>query len=229
MQTFLLTNDDGMDAPGLLALEKAVRPLGRLVILAPATPQSGISHRVSIWDTVEVREEKNNRFRVYGTPADCVRIGLNQIVPEADFVLSGINIGANLGYDIYLSGTVAAAREAAFQGKPAMAFSQYIAAGQKPDWDAACKILAVLLPEFMDIPFGPLDFFNINLPQAQAGSGKIPEWEPAFPETTPYDTCVLSDPGRYAYTADMHTRPRPAGSDVDICFSGKVSFSRLKP
>ncbi|TWI70728.1 5'-nucleotidase /3'-nucleotidase /exopolyphosphatase [Desulfobotulus alkaliphilus] len=228
MKTFLLTNDDGMDAPGLKALEEAVRPLGRLVVLAPAHPQSGISHRVSIWDTVDVIPEGVDRFRVFGTPADCVRIGLREIVPEADYVLSGINIGANLGYDIYLSGTVAAAREAAFQGKPAMALSQYIAAACKPDWDAARETLHALLPEFLAMPLKSLEYMNINLPQASGKPGNIPQWQSGWPETTPYDTCIRVDDQRYAYTADMHARPRPAGCDVDVCFSGRVSFTRLR-
>lgn len=227
MKTFLITNDDGMDAPGLAALEAALRPIARVVILAPDSPQSGISHRVSLWETVQVVEEGKNRYRISGTPADCVRIGLSHIVPEADCVFSGINIGANLGYDIYLSGTVAAAREAAFQGKPAMALSQYIAANSQPNWEAARILLNNLVPEFLNLPIKKGEYLNINLPQTSPLQTKIPEWHFCHPEKTPYDTCIRIHSQQYAYTADIHARPRPAGSDVDVCFSGDVSVSRL--
>ena len=226
MKTFLLTNDDGMDAPGLEALEAALRPLARVVVLAPAHPQSGISHKVSLWEPGDVVSEGKDRFRVSGTPADCVRIGLRQIVPEADFVFSGINIGANLGYDIYLSGTVAAAREAAFQGRPAMALSQYIAS-EKTDWQAATRILHHLLPELLEISLEKGEFFNLNLPDASILQTKIPDWQFCPPEKTPYDTCIRLNHQQYAYTTDIHARPRPPGSDVDVCFGGQIALTRL--
>lgn len=224
MQTFLLTNDDGMDAPGIHALKNALQSFGRVVMVAPADVQSGISHKVSIWSEIDVIPEGPDRYRVYGTPADCTRIGLTQLVPEADMVFSGINIGANLGYDIYLSGTVAAARESAFHGVPAIAISQYLSPDTNTSWQTACDRLIAALPRLMDEKLSPGEFLNVNLPKTSAETPKI---RFATPERTPYDTCVAIGKNRFAYQADIHSRPRPAGSDVDVCFSGDIAVSRL--
>jgi len=98
---FLLTNDDGIEAPGLDALLSATRSLGDPIVVAPAGPQSGVSHAVTWRDGVRIESRGDNRFAIHGTPADCVRLGLLKIAPEADWILSGINHGSNLGADIY--------------------------------------------------------------------------------------------------------------------------------
>ena len=224
MTTFLLTNDDGIDAAGIQALEAALLPFGTVVTVAPATVQSGISHRVSIWEDVQVDALSDNRFRVHGTPADCTRIGLSMICPEADWVFSGINIGANLGYDIYLSGTVAAAREAAFQGRPAVALSQYIGRNWTPDWHAATRCIRTRLPEILDTPLETGEFLNLNLPRI---ADTDPEIRASIPERTPYDRCVKRKDGIFGYEADIHTRPAPEGTDVAVCFGGAISKSLL--
>lgn len=227
MKNFLVTNDDGMDARGIKILTEVLSTLGRVVVAAPARACSGISHQVTAWEPIQIVEEEKDRYRVYGTPADCVRMGLRQFLPEADFVFAGINLGANLGYDTYLSGTVAAAREAAFHGKPAMAVSQYIAAHGKPSGGKAREILQKILPGLMAIPMETGEFFNINLPQAHAASEEVPPWEWGYMETSPYDISVQAGENLYAYKANIHKRPRPSGSDVDICFGGKISVTRF--
>lgn len=108
----LLTNDDGIDADGLHALLTAVRGLGEPVVVAPAGPQSGVSHAVTTDGPVRVEPRGDGRFAVRGTPADCVRVVLHRLCPDAGLVLSGINHGGNLGADVYYSGTVVAVREA---------------------------------------------------------------------------------------------------------------------
>src|SRR6187401_227730 len=108
---FLLTNDDGIDAPGLEALISAARTLGEPVVVAPAGPQSGVSHAVTWHGGVRIESRGDERYAIHGTPADCTRLGLLRVVPDATWVLSGINHGANLGADVYYSGTVAAVRE----------------------------------------------------------------------------------------------------------------------
>jgi 5'-nucleotidase len=108
----LLSNDDGIDAPGLAALFDAAREFGEAVIVAPAGPQSGVSHAVTFERAVRLEERSPTHFALHGTPADCARLGLLRVVPDAKWVLSGINHGANLGADVYYSGTVAAVREA---------------------------------------------------------------------------------------------------------------------
>ena len=114
----LLTNDDGIDAPGLEALLNAARAFGDPVIVAPAGAQSGVSHRVTWQEGVRIEPRGAKRFAIHGTPADCTRLGLLKLVPEAKWVLSGINHGANLGADMHYSGTVAAVREAVLHGWP---------------------------------------------------------------------------------------------------------------
>src|SRR5262249_26291514 len=126
LMRFLLTNDDGVDAPGLKVLFVAAEPLGDAVVVAPAEHHSGCSHQVTTRQPLRVAEHAARRFAVDGTPADCVRVALHALAPAAEWVLSGINAGGNLGADVYVSGTVAAAREAVLHGRPAVAVSQYL-------------------------------------------------------------------------------------------------------
>src|SRR5262245_53768028 len=120
----LLTNDDGIDAPGLRALLAAAQPLGEPVVVAPARAHSGCSHRVTTDGPFRVAARPDG-FAVEGTPADCVRVALHDVAPDIAWVLSGINAGGNLGADVYHSGTVAAVREAVLHGLPGVALSQY--------------------------------------------------------------------------------------------------------
>ena len=101
----LVTNDDGIDAPGIASLANLVADLGKTTVVAPAEPQSGIGHQVTAYDPIRVEQDSDTCYRVHGTPADCSRIGLTEIVPDADWVIAGINHGGNLG-----SGSVRARR-----------------------------------------------------------------------------------------------------------------------
>jgi 5'-nucleotidase len=121
----LLTNDDGIGAPGLGALARELARWGRVVVIAPESARSGCSHQVNTAHPIRVRKLDGDRYATDGTPADCVRLGLSCLAPDANWVVAGINAGGNLGVDVYLSGTVAAVREGALFGKYAIAFSQY--------------------------------------------------------------------------------------------------------
>ncbi len=123
-----LTNDDGIRAHGLRCLYAALRDAGHSVrVVAPVTEQSAVGHAITVRDPLRVRQYIENGFTgigVSGTPADCVKLGISVLLDEEpDIVISGINAGANVGPDIMYSGTVAAAREAAAMGYPAMALS----------------------------------------------------------------------------------------------------------
>ena len=122
----LLSNDDGIAAPGLAALLAAARDFGEPVVVAPAGPQSGVSHMITWEKGVCLEPRGADTFAVHGTPADCARLGLFSVAPDAAWVLSGINHGGNLGADVYYSGTVAAVREAVLNGWPGIAFSHYL-------------------------------------------------------------------------------------------------------
>src|SRR5205085_713736 len=161
---FLLTNDDGIDAPGLEALHAAARELGTVSVVAPAAGHSGCGHRVTTETGIRVLEVSPGRFAVEGTPADCVRVGLHELAPEANWILSGINAGGNLGADVYHSGTVAAVREAALHGRAGIALSQYRRRGIEFDWHRATILVLPVLRELLMRPLSPGAFWNVNLP-----------------------------------------------------------------
>jgi len=171
---FLITNDDGIEAAGLNALLEAAQNFGEATIVAPAEPQSGVSHAVTWHEGVRIeprgdnRQSGSDRFAIHGTPADCIRLGLLHLVPDANWVLSGINHGANLGADVYYSGTVAAVREAILHGWPGIAFSHY-RKGAEFDWPRATRWITPLLRELLGKKVEPGLFYNVNLPLLPAG------------------------------------------------------------
>ncbi|MFC1886216.1 5'/3'-nucleotidase SurE, partial [Thermodesulfobacteriota bacterium] len=160
----ILTNDDGIDAPGLETLHSIIQQIGTVVVVAPEQPQSWVSHRVTTHSPIRVMEVGKDRFMVNGTPADCSRIALKKIVPDASWIFSGINPGANLGSDVYNSGTVASAREAAILGCSAVAISQYIAKGHQIQWDTTLHHAQPIIRMLTDLTLEPGHFWNVNLP-----------------------------------------------------------------
>jgi 5'-nucleotidase len=135
----LLTNDDGIDAAGIRHLADVLTPLGRLLVVAPADCRSCCSHSITTGRHVSVEQLDDDWYRVAGYPADCVRIALSHLGLRPDVVISGINHGANVGLDIWTSGTIAAAREASFHGLPAVAISQYLHQGIEPCWVTSAR------------------------------------------------------------------------------------------
>ena len=125
----LVTNDDGIDAPGLKALTEVMNKIGEVVVIAPDRPQSGMGHAITINSPLYLREIKNNNFnyKVYttsGTPADCIKIGVNEILKvKPDLCVSGINHGANSSVNVVYSGTMSAAIEGGIHGVPSIGFS----------------------------------------------------------------------------------------------------------
>ena len=223
----VLTNDDGLEAPGLEALRVAAEGLGEARVIAPAGPQSGCGHAVSTHRPIRIERRTDGRIGVEGTPADCVRLALHHLAPGAAWVLSGINAGGNLGVDIYHSGTVAAAREAVIHGRPAVALSHYLARGRAPDWPRAAawarRVLALLLAR----PWEPGTFWNVNLPHPAPGA---PEPEVVFcpldPSPLPLD--FRHEEGSALYTGDYQARARVAGADIDVCFGGRIAVSLIR-
>lgn len=222
----VVTNDDGIEAPGLAALHRIVTRHGEPTVVAPETAQSGVGHRVTTRTPIPVSRLAHDRFQVDGTPADCVRLALKILVPDAAWVLAGINPGANLGSDTYQSGTVAAAREAAILGFRAMAISQYISRDGSIDWGAtgqlAARIIAMLLE--MELPEGC--YWNINLPHPLVPDSAVDHFF-CEPDTHPHRYTYRREGGSYLYEGTIHERPRDPGRDVAICFGGGVSICRL--
>lgn len=225
---FLLTNDDGIDAPGLAALERAIAPLGTLHVVAPAREHSMCGHRVTTRDPIRVEAVGERRWAVEGTPADCVRIGLHALGLRPDWVLSGVNAGGNLGQDIVISGTVAAAREAAYHGLPALALSHYLIRGLEVDWPRVSHWAAQLFRRCAGENLTDGEFWNVNLPHLPPGEHPLPEAVPCPPARSPLGVSYEATPEGHVYTASYAGRPQDPGSDVEICFGGRVAVSRLR-
>ena len=161
----LLTNDDGISAPGLMAIYKQLRTIADVTVVAPHEARSGAGHSISL-DPITycgIPFAETQAYSVAGSPADCVKLAVNAIVKTPiDMVVSGINAGANVGIHIYYSGTVGAAMEAAFYNIPAVALSALFE-GVEIDFDLAAKYSLNIIKKLL--PIEPAVVFNINLPQ----------------------------------------------------------------
>lgn len=177
----LLTNDDGIHAPGLLAAARALASVGELHIVAPSLEQSGVGSALTLHDAIKVSSVEIDEllgdearpqypitaFSVLGTPADSCVLALEHLVGRVDLVVSGINRGSNLGADIFVSGTVGAALQGYLRGFPTVAIS--VGSVQNPQFDGAARLLGLLAAQLGGTPPGrtpPAEafFLNVNLP-----------------------------------------------------------------
>lgn len=172
----IISNDDGIDSLGIQALARAARMLGEVVVVAPERERSTVSHSLTLHKPLRLYERGNNQFAVSGSPADCVYVGMREVLKaKPDVVLSGINRGANLGNDIFYSGTVAAAREAALLGIPAYAFSLVYDDGSTPteaDFSEAAEIAVEVVRKCQSVPFPSQSLINVNIPKIQTSERK---------------------------------------------------------
>jgi 5'-nucleotidase len=165
----LVTNDDDITAPGIHALVEAVRPLGKIVVVAPDRPQSGMGHAITIgvplrMDKVSLFDEDIEAYQCSGTPVDCVKLARDKILHRLpDICLSGINHGANHSINIIYSGTMSAAMEAAIEGIPSIGFSS-LDYSYDADFTVAKKVAYRLTKKVLEakLPKGAL--FNVNIP-----------------------------------------------------------------
>jgi len=226
---YLLTNDDGIEAPGLAALKELVSGNGNCLVVAPSDEQSGCSHRATTHDAFKIHQVDERSFAVDGTPADCVRVGLHRFRDDFDFVLAGINAGGNLGVDAYHSGTIAAVREAALHGVPGVALSHYRTRTLSPsDWDRAVRWVRPVLGDLRSRRWEPGTLWNINVPCLAPDA--------ADPDVVfcPLDLSPLplgyheEEPQTLRYRGDYHNRRRTPGQDVDVCFGGRIAVTRVR-
>ena len=224
----LLSNDDGIDAPGLQALLAAANELGDAVVVAPASPQSGVSHAVTWQEGVRIEQRAENRYAIHGTPADCTRLGLVRIAPDAKWILSGINHGSNLGADMHYSGTVAAVREGVLHGWPGVAVSHFHKSKTEFDWARASRWVRPILKDIVARPVEPGLFYNVNLPSLETGA-KDPEivWCALDPNPLPLNYRHEESTGLY-YAGDYQKRERTPGYDVDLCFNGSITITAVR-
>ena len=256
----LLTNDDGIDAPGIRSLHQAIQHLGDVHVVAPATVQSAMGHAVTFHRPLEVRafpyeepgggsSEGNgggdtNGYRGYavdGRPADCVKLGLRYLVPEAieerggeggvEVVISGMNAGCNIGINVNYSGTVAAAREAAFLGLPAIAVSLHIGDPSKTRWEAAAHHARQAIDRVLQGPLREHTLVNINIPildddKEPCGTVVVPAC------TSPMDyEYTRVDPDATVRTYQRHDglkfKRQSQNTDVARIFEGYITITPL--
>lgn len=232
----LLVNDDGYAAMGIQALMHAF-PKGDIFVVAPSREQSAKGHSFTLNDPLYVKSFANNCYYLSGTPADCTYFGLNKICPDVDVVLSGINMGANLGTDIYYSGTVAAAREGFLKGKLSIAVSvledvQYSSDEQREMVYARVATMTRKLVEQLYQQHTQPALWNINFPASAMLSSDSP-------------AIVLKPLGQRQYKTGVHEKTDPRGrtyywiggpplpmesSDTDVywCEQGTVVMTPLQ-
>lgn len=159
----LLSNDDGVYAPGLAALAAAMSQLGKVTVVAPDRNRSGASNSLTLINPIRLKTIENGFISVEGTPTDCVHLALTGLLDhEPDIVVSGINAGANLGDDVLYSGTVAAAVEGRFLGLPAMAIS--LAGKNFEHYHTAAIVAKNMVLRLLEEPLPAQTILNINVP-----------------------------------------------------------------
>lgn len=229
----LLTNDDGIYAPGLRALERELSQLGQVTVVAPAAEQSGVSHSITFLSPLICQEvyDEQDRLRGYaveGSPADCVKLGIVEFCKERpDLVVSGINSGLNAGINVLYSGTVAAAIEGAFFGLMSVAVS--LEYNMHADWERAARIARGVIEQIIEQQGTRPVLYNLNMPLAALHA--------------PTDVRVVSmgvarygeefekriDPrGRAYYWATNEPPPPPSDEETDLSALSK-GFVTLTP
>lgn len=237
---FLISNDDGYDAPGLAALYLALKPLGNVTVVAPQTCHSSKGHAVDTKTPIRVEKIRHEPFGqifvVHSSPADCIRVGLRHLLTEPpDFVVAGINPGANLGVDLFYSGTAAAAREAALLNVPALALSRYLHADFPVDWTIlsrhAERVLRILTSDQFSLPHG--HFWNVNFPAVRDEA--YPE-EITFvphgihPHAVAFKVLESDDHSQLlAYSAAYRDRGRSEHCDVRHLFDDRLTATAVGP
>ena len=174
---FLLTNDDGISSPGLAAIVDVMKQYGEVFVVCPDKDNSAVGHSVTFREPLIVKRttvfgEDVKAWTVSGTPADCVKMAVDVLVPnEIDFVVSGMNIGSNVGRDSYYSGTIAAAREASYFGIPAVAVSLDIDAALS-DFSSSKKLFNNVIGTILQKQYPTNLLVNVNIPNVDESQCK---------------------------------------------------------
>lgn len=227
----LLSNDDGFNAPNLLAMRAALSAFADVVVCAPEFNQSATSHALSIHRSLRLKKIDDGVFSLDGTPADCVYVALNagtRVLPRRpDVCVSGINHGLNLGIDVFYSGTVAAAREGALRGVPSIALSADLEADRTAAAAVGARIALALLATWRSEPKGPVPLLNVNIPK---GNGWPVRATCLGARLYDDDVIYRRDPRGQEYLwiggAGVHHEDAP-GSDTEAYDAGAVSVTPL--
>lgn len=240
----LLTNDDGIHAPGIVALYEALKDLGEIVPIAPTTVQSAAGHGITfdaplMCEEVAVTDSMRG-FAVDGRPADCVKIALRAIWRERfgpgsrpDVTISGMNLGANVGINILYSGTVAAAIESAFLGVPAIAVSLHLGQPGRARFGRAARIAREVVDRILERPLEEHTVLNVNVPRTERDDMPTPEVRVvemnAAPGTETYERRVSPHGRVYYWLAGdgMEFTHTAKESDVEALLEGHVTVTPL--
>ncbi|KAJ55525.1 stationary phase survival protein SurE [Actibacterium mucosum KCTC 23349] len=241
----LITNDDGINAPGLKVLHaiatEIAGPKGEVWTVAPAFEQSGVGHKISYTHPTMLAELGPRRFAAEGAPADCVLAGLHEVMKDAppELVLSGVNRGNNAGENVLYSGTLGGAMEAALQGLPAIALSQYIGPDNRSA-DAMFHIArtegAATVRKLVDRGLWTQDdyrlFYNVNFPPIGSGASKgLMVAHQGYRRDARYTTQAQTSPTgrRFLWvTGGGQQTPAGPGSDVTVCLDGHIAVTPLR-
>jgi len=233
----LLTNDDGVYAPGLKALRSELKKLGEVIVVAPAAEQSAVGHSITLLTPLLVQEvlDDNKQFMgwaVEGRPADCVKLALLELLPEPpDVIVSGLNAGSNAGINVLYSGTCAAAIEGAFFRQTSFAVSQEYTKPKPLDFARGSALARTVIEQILGHQPNPGSLFNINIPSFDKGPVRgirvVPQNVAPYRET--YDRRV--DPrGRvYFWTNPGLNCPEPhPDTDVTAMGEGFITVTPLQ-
>ena len=235
LDRILLTNDDGIDAPGLKVLEGIAAALAREVwVVAPEHDQSGVSHAVSLHHPVRVTARGERRYSVLGTPGDCAVIGVSHLLKDRlpQLCLSGVNRGANLGIENVYSGTVGGAMTAMMLGVPAIALSQEYADRANVPWNTAAMLGADTVRRLLELGWNAMSCLNVNfpnLPPEKAGKLTLARQGAGIVQGMTVDT--RTDPRGFDYHWIMFRRgPREQGpeSDIDALNAGNIVVTPIR-
>jgi 5'-nucleotidase len=235
----LITNDDGVQAAGLLALFNAAKRFGSPTVVAPEACHSIKSHAVTMNHAIRVQRVNDERLGAHhacdGTPADCVRLALRHLpIEPVDVVLSGVNHGANAGVDVFYSGTVAAAREAVFLGRTGIAISRLVRQVGSDNWSLTAELAARALGEILpnSASWESPQLINVNLPDLQSiDQLKGIRRCPLTPE--PLETSFQSPPRTNTasyetdYTGRYFNRPATPGCDFHYVLDNWITITPL--
>ena len=216
----LLTNDDGIYAPGIAALEKALGEIGQVCLVSPAVEQSGVGHSITFLTPLTAKPVyEGDHLRghaVDGTPADCVKLGIFEFCPEPpDLIVSGINGGLNAGINVLYSGTVAAAIEGAFFGITSIAVS--LEYNDRARYDAAARIAVNLIRQILEQKSDAPQLYNINIPTIATHQEAQVKVVPMGLQRYGQDFIKRQDPkGRVYYWASGEPPPAETAHETDV-------------
>src|SRR5687768_3621075 len=229
MTRILLTNDDGIHSNGLIKLEEALREVGDVYVVAPASEMSGASHSLTLARPLRIRQIDERHWTVDGTPTDCVTLALNKILTKEELphiCASGINHGGNLGDDATYSGTVAGAMEATILGVPGLAFS--LVANRSQDFTESAKVAFDVTRKALENGIPDETLLNVNIPKGVPRGIKITKQ--GFKTATPIISEHTDPRGKlYYWIGEERVGFRAeGGTDFEAIDEGYVSVTPMR-